>query len=114
MRALNAQVTQTAACNARHTLVQRCARWLLLARDRADGDALALTQEGLANMLAVRRSGVTVAASALQAAKLIDYSRGTSRDPRPRRAGRRGVRLPPHRHSMETTRLLGQLQCSEG
>ncbi len=61
---LFAQVSQTAACNSRHTLAQRCARWLLL------------TQEFLSMMLAVRRAGVTVAMQTLQAAGLIQSRRG--------------------------------------
>ncbi len=71
-----AQVAQTAACNSRHTLAQRCARWLLLAHDRVDGDELRLTQEFLSLMLAVRRSGVTVAMQALQAAGAVQSGRG--------------------------------------
>jgi len=71
-----AQVAQTAACNSQHTLPQRLARWLLMAHDRVDGDELALTQEFLSIMLAVRRSGVTVAVQALQAAGVIAQRRG--------------------------------------
>jgi len=56
-----AQVAQTAACNSQHSLSQRLARWLLMAHDRVDGNELAMTQEFLSIMLAVRRSGVTVA-----------------------------------------------------
>lgn len=73
---LFAQVSQTAACNSRHTLAQRCARWLLLAHDRVEDDELLLTQEFLSMMLAVRRAGVTVAMQALQAAGLIQSKRG--------------------------------------
>ena len=71
-----AQSSQTAACNSRHTLPERCARWLLMAHDRVEGDELLLTQEFLAIMLAVRRSGVTVAMGSLQQAGLIRHSRG--------------------------------------
>ena len=71
-----AQVAQTAACNSRHTLAQRCARWLLLAHDRVDGDELHLTQEFLSIMLAVRRAGVTMAVQALQRAGLVESRRG--------------------------------------
>jgi CRP-like cAMP-binding protein len=71
-----AQVAQTAACNSQHTLPQRLARWLLMAHDRVDGDEVALTQEFLSIMLAVRRSGVTVAVQALQAAGVIAQRRG--------------------------------------
>jgi CRP-like cAMP-binding protein len=74
--ALNLQVSQTAACNAHHTLEARLARWLLMAHDRADGDVLPLTQEFTSLMLAVRRSGVNATARSLQAAGLITYSRG--------------------------------------
>jgi CRP-like cAMP-binding protein len=70
------QVMQTAACNGAHSLEQRCARWLLLARHRIGSDELPLTQEFLSMMLAVRRAGVTTAAGALQQAGLIRYRRG--------------------------------------
>lgn len=71
-----ALVSQTAACNSRHTINERCARWLLLAHDRNDGDELPLTQEFLATMLAVRRSGVTIALGALREAGLVRNGRG--------------------------------------
>ncbi|MGI4940622.1 MAG: Crp/Fnr family transcriptional regulator [Janthinobacterium lividum] len=71
-----ALVSQTAACNSRHSINERCARWLLLAHDRNDGDELPLTQEFLATMLAVRRSGVTVALGALREAGLVHNGRG--------------------------------------
>ena len=71
-----AQVAQTAACNSRHLLSQRLARWLLMAHDRVDGDELAMTQEFLSIMLAVRRSGVTVALQALLATGAIRVGRG--------------------------------------
>ena len=70
------QVAQTAACNARHGLSERLARWLLMSHDRTGGDELPLTQEFLGLMLGVRRSGVMVAAATLQQAGLIRYSRG--------------------------------------
>ena len=76
LEVLMAQVSQTAACNSRHALPQRCARWLLLAQDRVEGDELRLTQEFLSMMLAVRRSGVTVALQALQAEGFIRSGRG--------------------------------------
>ncbi|HEV7372649.1 Crp/Fnr family transcriptional regulator [Arenibaculum sp.] len=75
-QALNAQVSQTAACNAHHTLQERLARWLLMAHDRAEDDALPLTQDFLSMMLGVRRAGVTVAANVLQQAGAISYRRG--------------------------------------
>jgi Crp-like helix-turn-helix protein len=70
------QVAQTAACNGAHTVDQRCARWLLLARHRIGSDDLPLTQEFLSMMLALRRAGVTMAAGALQQAGLIRYRHG--------------------------------------
>jgi CRP-like cAMP-binding protein len=71
------QFQQTAACNARHHVEARCARWLLQAHDKAGNGALPLTQEYLAHMLAVRRSTVNEVAKALQAEGLINYSRGS-------------------------------------
>ena len=70
------QVAQSAACNQFHSLEQRCSRWLLMTHDRMDSDAFLLTQEFLAMMLGVQRTGVTAAAGALQRAGLIRYSRG--------------------------------------
>jgi CRP-like cAMP-binding protein len=78
-RALQAQMAQgaqTAACNVQHRLPERLARWLLLAHDRTEGNELLLTQTFLAVMLAVRRSGVTKAAAALQRDGLIENYRG--------------------------------------
>jgi CRP-like cAMP-binding protein len=74
-QALHIQVTQTAACNGRHTLHERLARWLLMAHDRSTGDDLPLNHEFLSMMLGVRRSGVTVVLSDLKAAGLIDNGR---------------------------------------
>jgi CRP-like cAMP-binding protein len=65
------QVSQTAACNASHQLDERLARWLLMTHDRTDGDQLPLTHDYLSLMLAVRRSGVTIAAGVLQKAGII-------------------------------------------
>jgi CRP-like cAMP-binding protein len=70
------QVAQSAACNRFHSLRQRCCRWLLMTHDRMDSDEFLLTQEFLAMMLGVRRSGVSVAAGALRRSGLIRYSRG--------------------------------------
>jgi CRP-like cAMP-binding protein len=70
------QVSQTAACNARHPLEVRLARWLLMAHDRIGSDELPLTQEFLSIMLGVQRPGVSLAAGALQKAGLIQYSHG--------------------------------------
>lgn len=64
------------ACNVLHPTTERCARWLLMAQDRVQGDLLLLTQEFLGQMLGVRRASVALAASELQAAGFISYSRG--------------------------------------
>jgi len=70
------QVAQSAACNQFHSLQQRCCRWLLMTHDRMQSNEFLLTQEFLAMMLGVQRTGVTAAASALQQAGLIRYKRG--------------------------------------
>ena len=70
------QVAQSAACNQFHSLQQRCCRWLLMTHDRMQSDQFLLTQEFLAMMLGVQRTGVTAAAGALQRANLISYKRG--------------------------------------
>lgn len=71
------QVAQSAACANHHVLEQRCARWLLMTHERMDSDHFLLTHEFLAMMLGIRsRSGVTIAAGALQRAGLIRYRRG--------------------------------------
>ena len=74
--ALLNQIAQSVSCNRLHEVQERCARWLLQTHDRADGDGFPLTHEFLAQMLGVHRPTVTVAASMLQKAGLIDYTRG--------------------------------------
>lgn len=69
------EVAQCAACNRLHTLEERLARWLLTVSDRSNSDKFVLTQEFIAQMLGVRRSGVTVAANTLSKAGMIDYHR---------------------------------------
>lgn len=76
VHALFNQVAQSAACNHFHTLEQRCCRWLLMTHDRMHADEFLLTQEFLAMMLGVQRTGVSRAAGALQAQGLITYTRG--------------------------------------
>ena len=71
-----AQISQNAACNSTHGLEQRCARWLLEVRERTESDELPLTQERIAEMLSVRRSGISEAAARLKQGGLIDYARG--------------------------------------
>jgi CRP-like cAMP-binding protein len=68
--------TQTAACNSRHSLQQRLARWLLMSHDRAHSSSFALTQQFLSAMLGVRRSSVSAAAAGLQSKGIIRYQRG--------------------------------------
>ncbi len=75
-QALITQMAQTAVCNRHHSVDQQLCRWLLLSLDRLPSNELTMTQELMANMLGVRREGVTDAAGKLQAAGLIHYSRG--------------------------------------
>jgi CRP-like cAMP-binding protein len=75
-QALITQMAQTAVCNRHHSLDQQLCRWLLLSLDRLAGDQLVMTQELIANMLGVRREGVTEAALKLQKSGLITYARG--------------------------------------
>lgn len=75
-QALITQMAQTAVCNRHHSLDQQLCRWLLLSMDRLQGTELVMTQELIANMLGVRREGVTEAALRLQKAGLISYARG--------------------------------------
>jgi CRP-like cAMP-binding protein len=75
-QALITQMTQTAVCNRHHTLDEQFCRWLLLSLDRLPSNELIMTQELIANMLGVRREGVTEAALKVQKAGLIKYARG--------------------------------------
>ncbi|MDY0006447.1 MAG: Crp/Fnr family transcriptional regulator [Spongiibacteraceae bacterium] len=75
-QALLTQMAQTAVCNRHHTVDQQLCRWLLLSLDRLPSNQLSITQGSIANMLGVRREGVTEAAGNLQRAGLIHYSRG--------------------------------------
>jgi len=75
-QALITQMSQTAACNRHHSVDQQLCRWLLLSLDRLAANELIMTQELIANMLGVRREGVTEAAGKLHKAGLIDYRRG--------------------------------------
>jgi CRP-like cAMP-binding protein len=75
-QALITQMSQTAVCNRHHTVDQQLARWLLLSLDRLSDNKLAMTQELIANMLGVRREGVTEAAGKLQTLGVIQYARG--------------------------------------
>jgi CRP-like cAMP-binding protein len=75
-QALITQMAQTAVCNRHHSVDQQLCRWLLLSLDRLSANKLVMTQELIANMLGVRREGVTEAAGKLQADGLIEYSRG--------------------------------------
>jgi CRP-like cAMP-binding protein len=75
-QALLTQMAQTAVCNRHHTVDQQLCRWLLLSLDRLSSDKLTMTQELIANMLGVRREGVTEAAGKLQDLGVIRYKRG--------------------------------------
>jgi CRP-like cAMP-binding protein len=75
-QALITQMAQTAVCNRHHSVDQQLCRWLLLSLDRLAGNELVMTQDLIANMLGVRREGVTVAAGKLQDEGIIHYSRG--------------------------------------
>jgi hypothetical protein len=75
-QALITQMAQTAVCNRHHSVDQQLCRWLLLSLDRLNGNKLVMTQELIANMLGVRREGVTEAAGKLQKAGVIEYHRG--------------------------------------
>jgi hypothetical protein len=77
MQALTIQTAQTAICNRHHSVDQQLCRWLLLTLDRVMTNKVHMTQELIAQMLGVRREGVTAAAGKLQESGLIQYSRGT-------------------------------------
>ncbi len=77
--AFQTQISQTAACNNRHHIEQRLARWILMTHDRVEGDSFVITQEFMSSMLGVRRPGVTLALGALQRAGLVQHERGTMR-----------------------------------
>lgn len=75
-QALIVQISQTAACNSHHSIEQRLCRWLLLSLDRLSSNNLTMTHESIANMLGVRREGVTEAAGKLKKLGVINYKRG--------------------------------------
>jgi CRP-like cAMP-binding protein len=76
VHALLNQIAQSAACNAFHSVEQRCCRWLLMTHDRVQSDRFILTQEFLGMMLGVRRTSITLTAQQLKRRRLIDYTRG--------------------------------------
>lgn len=75
--ALMAQISQSVVCNIRHPIEGRLARWMLMYHDRAERDEFKLTHEFIANMLGIRRAGVSMVANKLKRAGLIDYYRGS-------------------------------------
>ena len=77
IQSLMTQMVQTAVCNRHHTVEQQLCRWLLLSLDRLSSNKVRMTHELISNMLGVRRSGITEAARRLQAAGVIEYTRGT-------------------------------------
>ena len=76
VQSLMAQIAQIAVCNRHHSIEQQLCRWLLMSLDRVPSDKVNMTQELISNMLGVRRSGITEAARKLQAAGVIEYTRG--------------------------------------
>jgi CRP-like cAMP-binding protein len=106
IQAFFTQIAQSATCNRVHKVKQRCARWLLMTHDRVEGDEFGLTQEFLARMLGIRRTGVTEVAGDLQRGGLIAYSRGHIRILN--RHGLERISCECHRVVMdEYRRLLG-------
>jgi CRP-like cAMP-binding protein len=85
---------QLATCNVRHSVIERCAKWLLLTRFHLGLDELSMTHDFLALMLGVRRAGVTTAAAALQAAGAIEYRRGAIRILSPEKLGELACECP--------------------
>ena len=77
--AFHVQVSHSAACNSRHHIEQRLARWLLMTHDRVAADSFHMTQEFMSTMLGVRRPGVTLAMGALQRAGLVQHDKGAAR-----------------------------------
>jgi CRP-like cAMP-binding protein len=75
-QALMVQISQSTACNRKHSIRERCARWLLLTHDRVGKNNFLLTQEFLGEMLGVRRASVGVVVASLQRSRLLRYSRG--------------------------------------
>ena len=96
-QALITQMAQTAVCNRHHSVDQQLCRWLLLSLDRLASNELTMTQELIANMLGVRREGVTEAAGKLQDAGLIRYRRGQDHGARPPGRGGALLRVLPGR-----------------
>src|SRR4029434_9237663 len=76
-QSLITQISQTAVCNRLHSVEQQLCRWLLINHDLLQSNKLVMTHELIANMLGVRREGVSIAAGNLQRTRLITYSRGT-------------------------------------
>ncbi len=106
IQAFLTQLAQSATCNRVHKVEQRCARWMLMTHDRVEGDEFNLTHQFLADMLRIRRTGVTEVASRLQRAGLIEYARGHVRIVD--RKGLEAVACECHRVvQQEYRRLLG-------
>ena len=106
------ELHQVIACNALHSVEQRCTRWLLMAHDWVGGDEFHITHGVLSDLLGVRRAGVTVAALALQRAGFIEYSRG--RIPFLDRAGLEAVACECRREMRASTERLFSEESSPG